>query len=103
MKDHSFHHSVNMVFKFGETKFTSDKVVDVPIKVKVIDNEGKVWVVEVNPFGELAGSCLFSWSKDRDILMGLEPFQFRIVNEPPSLGLIKSELDPRVLDIIGVK
>ena len=69
----------------------------------VIDNEGKVWVVEVNPFGELAGSCLFSWSKDRDILMGIEPFQFRIVEEPPSLGYIKSEIDSRVLEIIGVK
>ena len=33
-----------------------------------IDEAGKVWVVEVNPFGELAGSCLFSWSKDRGVL-----------------------------------
>jgi len=66
----------------------------------VLDNEGKVWIVEVNPFGELAGSCLFSWSKDRAILMGEEPFQFRIVNKPPSLGHIKSEIDQRVLDII---
>ena len=31
----------------------------------VLDDEGKVWAVEVNPFGELAGSCLFGWSKDR--------------------------------------
>lgn len=31
----------------------------------VLDNDGKVWVVEVNPFGELAGACLFGWSKDR--------------------------------------
>ena len=31
----------------------------------VLDEEGQVWVVEVNPFGELAGSCLFGWSKDR--------------------------------------
>lgn len=31
----------------------------------VLDEDGKVWVVEVNPFGELAGSCPFSWSKDR--------------------------------------
>ena len=29
----------------------------------VIDGEGRVWVVEINPFGEMAGSCLFSWSK----------------------------------------
>ena len=31
----------------------------------VVDTAGQVWVVEVNPFGELADSCLFSWSKDR--------------------------------------
>ena len=31
----------------------------------VTDEKGKVWVIEVNPFGELAGSCLFHWSKDR--------------------------------------
>ena len=31
----------------------------------VIDTAGQVWVVEVNPFGELADSCLFSWTKDR--------------------------------------
>ena len=31
----------------------------------VVDTAGQVWVVEVNPFGELADSCLFSWTKDR--------------------------------------
>ena len=35
--------------------------------------------------------------------MGEEPFQFRIVDKPPSLGHIKSELDQRVLDIINLK
>merc|ERR1712233_293351 len=29
----------------------------------VVDDAGKVWVVEVNPFGEMAGSCLFEWSR----------------------------------------
>ena len=31
----------------------------------VVDTTSQVWVVEVNPFGELADSCLFSWTKDR--------------------------------------
>ena len=31
----------------------------------VVDTAGQVRVVEVNPFGELADSCLFSWTKDR--------------------------------------
>ena len=56
--------------------------------------------MEVNPFGEMAGSCLFSWSKDREVLTGEGPFEFRIVGEPPSLGLIHCEVDPRVLGMI---
>jgi len=66
----------------------------------VLDNEGQVWVVEVNPFGELAGSCLFGWSKDREVLMGEEPFEFRIVEEKPSLGYIRSNIDSRVLELL---
>ena len=31
----------------------------------VIDGEGNVWIVELNPFGELAGSCLFRCSVAR--------------------------------------
>jgi hypothetical protein len=68
----------------------------------VLDEDGKVWVVEVNPFGELAGSCLFGWSKDREVLMGEKPFEFRIVEEKPSLGYIKSEVDSRVLELMGL-
>eukprot|EP00091_Calanus_sinicus_P020275 TRINITY_DN5446_c0_g1_i3.p1 TRINITY_DN5446_c0_g1~~TRINITY_DN5446_c0_g1_i3.p1 ORF type:complete len:267 (+),score=77.06 TRINITY_DN5446_c0_g1_i3:328-1128(+) len=55
----------------------------------VLDNQGKAWVVEVNPFGELAGSCLFSWSKDRDVLIGDKEFEFRIAEEGPSLGFVR--------------
>ena len=69
----------------------------------VIDDNGKVWVVEMNPFGELAGACLFSWSKDREILMGKKPFEFRIVEEKPTLEYIKSEIDPKVLKLINVE
>ena len=35
---------VNMIFKFGETKLKSDQVIDVPIKVKVVDEHGNVGV-----------------------------------------------------------
>ena len=34
--------------------------------------------------------------------MGDKPFEFRIVEERPSLGFVRSELDPRVLEIVGV-
>ena len=68
----------------------------------VIDDQGKVWVVEINPFGELAGACLFSWSKDREVLMGQKPFEFRIVEEKPTIQYIKSEIDPRVLEVLKI-
>ena len=68
----------------------------------VLDEAGRVWVVEVNPFGEMAGSCLFSWSLDREVLMGRKPFQFRIVEEEQTVGRLKAELDKRVADILGI-
>ena len=42
---------------------------------------------------------LFSF---RAVLMGERPFEFRIVEERPSLGFIKSEIDPRVLKLMGL-
>merc|ERR1719272_1763151 len=30
----------------------------------------KVWVVEVNPFFETTDGCLFSWQRDKDVLLG---------------------------------
>merc|ERR1712062_875669 len=80
-----------------------ESVLDSFVMDIVIDDAGKVWVVEVNPFGEMAGSCLFEWSRDRAILMGRQPFQFRIVDQPPPLGLIKTEVDPRVLEVLGIQ
>ena len=32
--------NVHMIFKFGHTKLVNDKVIDVPIKVKVLDEYG---------------------------------------------------------------
>ena len=49
--------NVNMVFKFGETKLTSDKVVDVPVKVKAVDGEGTIGVhYEVVPTYRVNGN-----------------------------------------------
>ena len=36
--------NVHMIFKFGDTKLVSDKVIDVPIKVKVLDEYGNTGV-----------------------------------------------------------
>ncbi|KAJ5072034.1 cell division cycle protein [Anaeramoeba ignava] len=40
-------------------------------------------VVELNPLAEFAGTGLFTWMNDWDILTGEKPFEFRIVNELP--------------------
>ncbi len=45
---------------------------DVPTVVKVI---------EINPFHNGAGACLFSWSSDRRLFMN-GPFEFRCVKSP---------------------
>jgi len=37
----------------------------------------KVWVVEVNPLAEFAGTGLFSWLEDWQIILGEKPFEFR--------------------------
>ena len=55
------------------------------------DNNGnnqrwELKVVEINPFAEFAGSGLFSWVEDKQVLMGLAPFEFRVVRSPPVLA-----------------
>ena len=37
-----------------------------------------VWVIELNPFMESTDGCLFSWQKERQILEGEAPFEFRL-------------------------
>ncbi|KAL6048674.1 Cell division cycle protein 123 [Balamuthia mandrillaris] len=44
----------------------------------------KLYVVELNPLAEFAGSGLFDWTKDWDVLLGKKPFEFRVhESEPP--------------------
>jgi len=38
----------------------------------------KVMIIEINPLAEFAGGGLFEWNKDKDVLLGDEPFQFRM-------------------------
>ena len=69
----------------------------------VLDYDGKVWVVELNPFGELAGSCLFSWITDRDLLLNEDGrYEFRIQETPPELTYIKGELSEKVIDFLDI-
>jgi hypothetical protein len=69
----------------------------------VLDYDGKVWVVELNPFGELAGSCLFSWITDRDLLLNEDGrYEFRIQETPPELTYIKGELSEKVISFLDI-
>jgi len=69
----------------------------------VLDYEGNVWIVELNPIGELTGSCLFSWKSDRDLLLNEDGrFEFRIQDDPPPLTYIKGELSEQVIDFLKI-
>ncbi|KAH3758857.1 cell division cycle protein 123-like [Pelomyxa schiedti] len=38
----------------------------------------QIWVVEINPLAEFAGTGMFTWENDRDLLLGRKPFEFRM-------------------------
>ena len=78
MKSEVEHKVKEMMEKFisAMVKTLRSFIVDI-----VLDEDGKVWVVEVNPFGELAGSCLFGWSKDRLVLTILFFLRIQIISE----------------------
>eukprot|EP00484_Ammonia_sp_Unknown_P030999 CAMPEP_0197028776 /NCGR_PEP_ID=MMETSP1384-20130603/8383_1 /TAXON_ID=29189 /ORGANISM="Ammonia sp." /LENGTH=440 /DNA_ID=CAMNT_0042457831 /DNA_START=39 /DNA_END=1361 /DNA_ORIENTATION=+ len=38
----------------------------------------KVMIIEINPMAEFAGGGLFEWNKDKDVLLGQKPFEFRM-------------------------
>ena len=38
----------------------------------------QVYLCEINPLAEFAGTGLFSWLTDREILLGRQPFEFRV-------------------------
>ena len=47
----------------------------------LIENEShnyRIYICEINPLAEFAGTGLFSWLNDRNILLGRHEFEFRI-------------------------
>lgn len=44
----------------------------------------KIWVIEVNPFLETTDGALFSWQRDRDVIEGRRPFEFRQQTRQPT-------------------
>lgn len=53
-----------------------------------------IWVVELNPLAEFAGTGMFTWEYDRDILLGKKPFEFRIQTRvlPEAIQNVSSEI-----------
>eukprot|EP00466_Bigelowiella_natans_P010372 jgi/Bigna1/70557/fgenesh1_pg.12_\ len=57
-----------------------------PMKDAVVDfvwlpKERQLYIIELNPFGKLAGSALFHWTEDWAVLTGEKPFEFKL--NPP--------------------
>jgi len=52
----------------------------------VILSDGQVKIVELNPFSEQTGACLFNWKKDKEVIEN-GPFQFRYNHKANSLVL----------------
>eukprot|EP00027_Filamoeba_sp_ATCC50430_P012636 CAMPEP_0168575038 /NCGR_PEP_ID=MMETSP0413-20121227/19433_1 /TAXON_ID=136452 /ORGANISM="Filamoeba nolandi, Strain NC-AS-23-1" /LENGTH=171 /DNA_ID=CAMNT_0008608485 /DNA_START=209 /DNA_END=721 /DNA_ORIENTATION=- len=52
-----------------------------------------VKVVELNPFSESTGGCLFDWKKDKEIIYQ-GPFTFRVVESPNSDKYYEAVLTP---------
>ena len=55
----------------------SNYVLDLALAYPREGDDYKVWVVEVNPLAEFAGTGLFNWLDDWQIILGEKPFEFR--------------------------
>jgi hypothetical protein len=76
-----------LILKSIEDFFQNENLLEqIPYKNCILDlilieNERdhyRVYICEINPLAEFAGTGLFSWLKDRNILLGRHEFQFRI-------------------------
>jgi hypothetical protein len=68
----------------------------------VMLNDGRVMVIELNPFAEFAGSGLFSWEKqsDLDVLLGRSPFEYRVVERLPKPTIVEASLTPEYWNML---
>lgn len=62
-----------------------------------LDGGFNVYLVELNPLCEAAGSCLFTWHKDRAVLLGAAPYEFRINDKIPPF---RHDIDGRVRELL---
>eukprot|EP00466_Bigelowiella_natans_P005677 jgi/Bigna1/138778/aug1.46_g13486 len=61
-----------------------------------------VMVIEVNPLAEFAGSGMFQWekAKDKNILLGVSPFEFRYQSRIPSKGFVRANIAPKWIHVV---
>merc|ERR1712137_110465 len=71
----------NLITEFFEKKLKAL----VPLENYIIDfaitESWEVFVIELNPYNPNTDSCLFSWSRDAELLKE-GPFEFRILDKP---------------------
>ena len=48
------------------------------ILLETTSDQFRVYICEINPLAEFAGTGLFSWLNDRNVLLGRQSFEFRI-------------------------
>jgi hypothetical protein len=75
----------NLISKLNLTNFVLDIVLCEPTDPS--DGQWKVKIVELNPFAEFAGTGLFSWLTDKPVLLGRQPFEFRIQETCPKFAV----------------
>lgn len=77
----------NLILKSIRDFFSKENLLEkIPYENCVLDlilienqtNNYQVYICEINPLAEFAGTGLFSWLDDREILLGRQEFQFRI-------------------------
>ncbi|CAF2115293.1 unnamed protein product [Rotaria magnacalcarata] len=77
----------DLILKSIEDFFENENIIErIPYENYILDliliennlNNYQIFICEINPFAEFAGTGLFSWLNDRNILLGREEFQFRI-------------------------
>lgn len=75
----------------------ANAVIDLGLRLET-DGSFSAEVIELNPWFADTSACLFSWSRDRDLIDGKLPLEFRIVSEPvanPLDGIAPCWLDYR--------
>lgn len=65
-------------------------------------SEYSVWIIELNPLAEFAGTGLFDWLKDKPVLLGRKEFEFRCQEKLPDPNLVLANMTPSWKERMGL-